>query len=156
MGCLLHQSPKFYNKVFLLVGFGDFHCICIGWFIQTFQLPIAIYNILYHWECTSIYCPLSYPLRSLKAMAHNLAKKMRGIQNALRYFLSDQKFSAISKDKKNAVMSQYKNRLIGLNFWCDNNEQSHSRSCTMPIVCLSVNPLFSAAIGALLVIGLII
>ena len=59
MGCLLHESPKFYNNVFLFVVL-----ITLGTFklnVQTFQPLIVInrrVNFVYnHWECTLIYWP---------------------------------------------------------------------------------------------------
>ena len=58
----------------------------LGWFIkvsvQTFQPIIVIYRrgnlVFYHWECTSIYRPLSYPFgpldpQVLKAKSARLA-----------------------------------------------------------------------------------
>ncbi len=64
MGCLFHYPQSFIRT---------FPWIWIGWFIrlsvQTFRPLIVIYrwgNFVYrHWECTSIYRPLSYPFWSL-------------------------------------------------------------------------------------------
>ena len=72
----------FYNNVFLFVGLttlGDFKWILIGWFIKlkvkTFQPLIIIYKmgnfVYYHLGCTSIYRPVSYPLRYLIISGHN-------------------------------------------------------------------------------------
>ena len=56
-----------------LKDFGYFWWIMIYWFytnsVQTFQPITKIYRwdyfIYHHWRCLSIYCPLSYPSKSL-------------------------------------------------------------------------------------------
>ena len=66
-GRLLHWSPKFYNNVFLFVGFTFLIGQFIKFSVQTFQLLIFNYrgyNFVSHWGCTSIYRPLSHPFRS--------------------------------------------------------------------------------------------
>ena len=68
---VFYTSPQSFLITFSywLNNFRDFSKILIGWFIklnvQTFQSQNLIYrmgNFVYsHWECTSIYRPLSYP-----------------------------------------------------------------------------------------------
>ena len=76
MGCLLHESPKFHNTVFLFVGLttlGTLMIFCIGWFfnfgVQTFQPLILIYRsgnfVYHHWGCI-LYINLSAIELSLK------------------------------------------------------------------------------------------
>ena len=70
MGCLLHQSPKFYYNVLLFVVLTNLKIL--KWLrVQTFQLLIVIYRrsnlVYYYWGCTSIYRPLSYPFRSFSS-----------------------------------------------------------------------------------------
>ena len=62
-------------NVFIFVGKQHWGILLhfLNWFIklsgQTFQPLILIYRrgnfVYHHWECTSIYRPLSYPFRSL-------------------------------------------------------------------------------------------
>ena len=61
--------------------------ILIGWFkisVQAFQQMILIFIngnfVFHHWECTMIYRPLSYPLRSLMCQSEPL-KKCAGIKD---------------------------------------------------------------------------
>ena len=56
MGCLLHQYPKFYNKVFLFFGLITIRTwVNFDWLAQTFQPLIVIYRrgnfVYHHWEC---------------------------------------------------------------------------------------------------------
>ena len=62
MGCLLHQSPKFYNNAFLFVGLttlGTFNWLIRYLEIYHVSTTILIYIrgnfLLHHWGCTSIY-----------------------------------------------------------------------------------------------------
>ena len=73
LNCLLHQSPKFHNTVFLFVESTTSGTYIRIWLVclisvQTFQPLIEIPrdNFVYHyWVCTPIYQPLFYPFRSL-------------------------------------------------------------------------------------------
>ena len=71
-----YTSPQSFIKCFLIHwfnNFGYYYWILIGWFIklsvQMFKPLIVICsrgNFVYHWGCTQIYRPLSYPFRSLE------------------------------------------------------------------------------------------
>ena len=97
MGCLLHQSPKSYKKVFIFVGLTltvIFICCFMKLSIQTFQSLFLIYrrgNFVYqHRVCSSIYRLLSYPFRSLHAgLFHGqffTLKKIGIGKNTRKYF----------------------------------------------------------------------
>ena len=62
LGCLLQQSPKFYNKVFLVFDSTTLGHFVIGWLIklsvQTFRVSLLGFATFYR--------PLSYPFRSLQ------------------------------------------------------------------------------------------
>ena len=66
-GCLLHQSPKFSNNVFLFVGFTTLGTF--DWLIQTFQPLISIYrsgNFVYHQLGYTLYINISTIVLSLQ------------------------------------------------------------------------------------------
>ena len=66
MGCLLHQSPQFYNKVFLFVSLTTFGTLLnFDWLAQYVQFYLRGNFVYYHWRFTPIYRPLSYPFRYL-------------------------------------------------------------------------------------------
>ena len=89
IGFLLYQSPKFYDSVFLFVGFEYFHRILIGWFIKwivqtfviyrrinlvySFQPLIVIYrrgNFVYYYMVCTLYINLSAVVLSLQSPAY--------------------------------------------------------------------------------------
>ena len=64
LGCLLHWSQKFYNKVFLFVGLTTMGTFIEFWMVGS--LSWVSKHCYYHWGCAEIVLPLSYPfLRSL-------------------------------------------------------------------------------------------
>ena len=78
LGSLLHQSPRFFNNVFLFVCLTTLITfILIGWIVQfvvqMFQPLIVIYKqgkfCVLSLGITSIYRPLSYPLKSLPSIS---------------------------------------------------------------------------------------
>ena len=78
MCCLLQQSPKFYNNVYLIVGswtFPEFIKLNVQMFQPLIKAQRRDYFLHYYRGCRSIYLPLSYPFRSLHKKIYVKKKK---------------------------------------------------------------------------------
>ena len=78
MGCSLHLSPKFYNNVFLFVGFD---VLILDWLVHYVRCQTKSHEFwstmwgkfVYHqWWFELIYRPLSYPFRSVMVTKSSL------------------------------------------------------------------------------------
>ena len=88
-----HQSPKFYDTVFLFVV----GLTTLGTYIVFDQLSVQTFHplsvkyrrgnfVYHHWECSSIYWPLPYPFRSMYCLFAQISTIFLLLENCKQNF----------------------------------------------------------------------